>query len=101
MGLNHFFIDFDYKHRAKDLLRVYSHFFNELGRFPGSLEFAIVPQGDIPNFINTSGIISPNVLYNRFRASDVRELVSVQMLASLHMYLGGSPSLSQRTMTEF
>ena len=76
-------------------------FFNELGRFPRSLEFAIVPQGNIPNFINTSEIISPSDLYNRFRASDARELVSVQMLASLHMYLGDSPSLLQRTMTEF
>ena len=44
---------------------------------------------------------SPVDLYDRFRASDGRELISVQMLTSLHMYLGGSPSLSQRTMTEF
>ena len=29
------------------------------------------------------------------------KLVLVQMLASLHMYLEGSPSLSQRTMTGF
>ena len=43
----------------------------------------------------------PSDLYNRFRASNVRELVSVQMLTSLHMYLGGSHSLSQRTMTKF
>ena len=76
-------------------------FFNELGRFPGSSEFPIVPQGNIQNFINTSDIRSPSDLYNRFRASDARELVSVQMLASLHMCLGASPSLSQRTMTEF
>ena len=40
-------------------------------------------------------------MYNIFRASNVRELVSVQMLTSLHMYLGGSHGLSQRTMTGF
>ena len=40
-------------------------------------------------------------LYDRFRPSDARELVSVQMFTSLHMYLGCSPSLSQRTMTKF
>ena len=39
-------------------------FFNELGRFPGSLKFATVPQGEVPNFINTSYIISPGDLYD-------------------------------------
>ena len=52
LQLNKFFIDFDYKHNAQDLLRAYPRFFNELGRYPGSLEFAIVPQGEIPNFIH-------------------------------------------------
>ena len=32
LWLNYFFIDFDYKHNAQDLLRAYAHFFNELGR---------------------------------------------------------------------
>ena len=82
LRLNYFFIDFDYKHNAHDLLRAYAHFLNELGRFPGSLEFAIVPQREVPNFINTSDIISPSDFFDRFRASDARELVSVQMLAS-------------------
>ena len=75
--------------------------FNELGRFPASSKFATVLQGEVPNFINNSDTISPGDLYDRFRASDARELVWVQMLGSLHMYLGGSPSLSQWTMTEF
>ena len=101
LQLNNFFIDFDHKCNAQDLLKAYRHFFNELGRFPGSLEFAIVPEGNIPNFINSSYIILPSDLQNRFGASDARELVSLQMLTSLHMYLGGSPSLLQRTMTEF
>ena len=92
---------FYFNYNAQDLLRTYAHLFNELGRFPGSLEFATVPQGPILNFINTSDIILLSDLYNRFKASDARELVSVQMLASLHMYLGGSPSLSQKTVTEF
>ena len=94
-------MDFEYKHNARDLLGAYAHFFNELGRFLGSLEFATVPQGEVPNFINTSDIISPGDLNDRFRAPEARELVLVQILASLHMYLRGSPSLSQRTMTEF
>ena len=50
----YFFNDFDYKHTAQYLLRAHAHFFNELGRFPESLEFAIVPHskfGDIPNSI--------------------------------------------------
>ena len=99
LQLSYFFIDFDYKHDAADLLRPYAHFFNKLGRFPGSLEFAVVPQGDIPSFINTSDIISPRDLYDRFKASDARELVSVQMLGSLHMHLGSSLTPSQKIMT--
>ena len=75
--------------------------FNELGRVPGSLEFTVVPQGDIPYFINTFDIISPSDLYHKFKASDARELVSVQILASLHVYIVGSPTLSQKVMTEF
>ena len=43
LQLNYYFIDFDHKHNAPDLLRAYAQFFNELGRFPGSLEFATVP----------------------------------------------------------
>ena len=95
---SYFFIDFDYKHDAADQLRPYAHFFNKLERFPGSLEFAVVPQGDIPSFINTSDIILPRDLYDRFKASDAGELVSVQMLASLHMHLGSSLTLSQKIM---
>ena len=67
LRLNHYFIDFDYKHNAEELLRAYAHFFNELGRFPGSLEFATVP-----NFINTSEIIYLGDLHDRFRASEAR-----------------------------
>ena len=40
-------------------------------------------------------------MYNRFSELDVREVVSVKMLASLHMYFGGSSNVSQRAMTEF
>ena len=54
LRLSHFFIDFDYKHNAQDLLRAYAHFFNKLGRFPGSLEFATVPQCDTPLTLLTS-----------------------------------------------
>ena len=72
LQLNYFFFFlltyFDYKHSALTLLRAYGHFSNELGRFLRSLEFAVVPQGNIPHFINTSDIIYPSDLYHKFKA---------------------------------
>ena len=90
--LNYFFINFNNKNNARDL--AYAHFFNELGRFPGSLDLAVVPQGDIPNFIQATVIISPS-------DSDARGLVSVKFLASFHVYLGGSLNISKKAPTEF
>ena len=57
-------------------------FFNELGEFPRSLEFAVIPEGDILHFINTSDFIYPNDLYHKFKASDTRDLVSVACFPS-------------------
>ena len=70
--LNYLFVNFNKINNARDLIKAYAHFFNELGRFPGSLDLAVVPQGDIPNFIQTTDIISPSDLYNKFKSSDAR-----------------------------
>ena len=84
LRLNYFFINFNHKNNAQNLIKAYAHFFNELGRFPGSLDLAVIPQGSIPNFIQTTDIISLSNLYSKFKSSDVRGLVSVRFLASFH-----------------
>ena len=61
----------------------------------------VVPQDDIPNFIQATVIISSSDLYNKFKYSDTRGLVSVKFLASFHMYLGGSLNISKKALTEF
>ena len=98
---NYFFIDFNNQQNAYQIIRAYSHFFYELGRFPGNQNLAVVPQGNIPSFINTMDVILPNDLYTKFGATDVRGLVLVQSLTSFNRYLGNSIDISKDGMTEF
>ena len=79
----------------------YSQFYHGLGCFPGRQDLTIIPKPDLPSFIKTDEIISPNQLYEKFRGSDAKGLVSVQVLAALDIYLGGDVELSRETMTEF
>ena len=82
-------------------MSAYNYFYHVLGRFPGKLDLIIIPKPDTPAFIKTDKIISPNQLYEKFRCTDGKGLVSVQVLAGLNIHLGGAIELSRKTMTEF
>ena len=99
--LNYFFINFNNRQNAYQIIRGYSHFVYELGCFPGKQNLAVVPQGHIPSFIKSMNIISPNDLNKKFGATDMHGLVSVQFLASFNRYLGSSIDISRYAMTEF
>ena len=79
---------------------MYSHFLYELGHIPANQNLAIVPQGDIPSFINTADNISPNNLFKKFGTTDARRLVLVQPSFSFNRYLGDSINISKDAMTE-
>ena len=67
----------------------------------GSTLWKEFPKPDIPHFIKTDEIISPNQLYEKCKGSDAKGLVSVQVLAALNIYLGSNVEHSRETMTEF
>ena len=101
LRLNYFFIDFDNENNQDEIMSAYSYFYHAFGCFPGKLDLILIPKPDTPAFIKTDEIISPNQLYEKFRSTDAKGLVSVQVLAALNMHLGGDIKLSRKTMTEF
>ena len=74
-------------------------FFN--GRFLGSQELIMVPQADIPPFVNTATPLSPIDLYRNFKATDAKALVLIQALAALNIYYGGNRQISKDAFGEF
>ena len=72
-----------------------------MGHFPRRQELVIIPKPEIPPFIKSQEVISPNQLYEKCYGTDARGLVSDQMLARLNIFFGGDPEKSQKTMIEF
>ena len=68
-------------------MSAYSYFYHVLGRFPSKLDLIIILRPDVPTFIKTDDVISPNQLYEKFRGTDARGLVSAQVLATLNIFL--------------
>ena len=63
----------------------------------------ITPRPRLPAFIQTDEAISQNELFEKFRATDARRLVSIQDLAALSLFLGGDANFDVATeaMTKF
>ena len=49
----------------------------------------------------TNKVISTNQLYEEFSSTDAWVLASIQALAALNMYSGGSSEISRQALTEF
>ena len=61
----------------------------------------MVPQAQIPPFIKVQTPLSPIDLYQNFKATDARDLVSIQALAALNIHLGGDKTISKNALSEF
>ena len=61
----------------------------------------MAPQAQIPSFIKAQTPLSPIDLYQNFKATDARALVSIQALAALNIYLGGDKTISKIKLSEF
>ena len=79
-----------------NIIDIFCDFSQQHGRFPGSQDLIVVPKPEISYFIKTNKVISTNQLYEKFRSTDARGLVSIQALAALNIYYGRS-----RVWTEF
>lgn len=76
-------------------------FYFSKGKLPGSQNLNFIPQIDVPDFIKTDMPLSPINLYNKFKATNAKALVSMQGLAPLNIYLGGDRNISKRASIEF
>ena len=83
-----------------DLLDCWSSFYFERGRFPVSQERIMVPQAEISKFVATYMPLSHIDLYDKFKRTDGKGLVSIQALAALNIHLGGNKIISKNTLTE-
>ena len=84
-----------------NIIDTFCDFFQQHGRFPVSQDLIVVPKPEIPYFIKTNKVISPNQLYEKFSSTDARGLVSIQELAALNMYYGRNAETSRQALTEF
>ena len=69
--------------------------------FPSSQELTRVPQAQILPFIKTQIPLSLIDLYQNFKATDARPLVSIQALAAINIHLGGDKAISKTALSEF
>ena len=84
-----------------NFLDCWCEFYFHKGRFPGSQELIMVPQAQIPPFIKLQTPLSPIDLQQNFKATDARDLVSIQALAALNIHLGGDKTISKNSLHEF
>ena len=84
-----------------NFLDCWCEFYFHKGRFPGSQELIMVLQAQIPPFIKVQKPLSPIDLYQNFKATDARALVSIQALAALNIHLGGDKTISKNALSEF
>ena len=84
-----------------DVLDCWSDFYFTKGRFPGIQELIMVPQAQIPPFVKTQTPLSPIDLYQNFKATDAKALISIQALAALNKHYGGNKTVSKNALTEF
>ena len=94
-------IDLKNDPNTSEILQTFNRFFFALGRFPAFNELTVVPMGDVPNFVQSSDVISPSELYKRYNLGDTRRLVCVHFLAALSVHLGGNKMISKNAMTGF
>ena len=83
------------------IIDTFCDFFQQRGRFPGFQDLIVLLKAEIPYFIKTNKVISTNQLYEKFSRTDARRLVSIQALAALNIYYGGSTEISRQALTEF
>ena len=86
---------------TSEILQTFDRFFFALGRFLAVNELTVIPTGDVPSFVQSSGFILPSELYKRYILGDTRYLVCVHFLATLNVHLGGNKMISETERVSF
>ena len=77
-------------------------FYFKHGRFPGNNDLTILPQTNLPSVVDQLSVeVSPVQLYEKFRNTDSKNLVSFQTIVALFLYYGGEKLTAKRAMDEW
>ena len=77
-------------------------FYFKHGRFPGNGDLTILPQTQLPKFIDQLSVeVSPVELYKKIGNGDAKSLVSFQAVVALFLYYGGESIIAKRAMDEW
>ena len=77
-------------------------FYFKHGRFPGNNDLTILPQTSLPSVVDQlSAEVSPVQLYEKFKNTDSKNLVSFQAIVALFLYYGGEKITAKRAMDEW
>ena len=100
---NNYFVNLGETNEFSDhnIIDTFCDFFQQHGKFRSSKDLIVFSKPEIPYFIKTNKVISTNQLYEKFSSTDAWALVSIQALAALNMYYGGSVEISRQVLTEF
>ena len=77
-------------------------FYFKHGRFPGNNDLTILPQTNLSSVVDQLSVeVSPVQLYEKFRNTDSKNLVSFQAIVALFLYYGGEKLTAKRAMDEW
>ena len=77
-------------------------FYFKHGRFPGNNDLTILPQTNLPSVVDQLSVeVSPVQLYEKFKNTDSKNLVSFQAIVALFLYYGGEKLTAKRAMDEW
>ena len=77
-------------------------FYFKHGRFPGNNDLTILPRTNLPSVVDQLSVeVSPVQLYEKFKNTDSKNLVSFQAIVALFLYYGGEKLTAKRAMDEW
>ena len=77
-------------------------FYFKHGRFPGNNDLTILPQTSLPSLVDELSVeVSPVQLYEKFKNTDSKNLVSFQAIVALFLYYDGEKITAKRAMEEW
>ena len=77
-------------------------FYFKHGRFPENNDLTILPQTNLPSVVDQLSVeVSPVQLYEKFKNTDSKNLVSFQAIVALFLYYGGEKLTAKKAMDEW
>ena len=83
-------------------LDTWVNFYFKQGRFPGNNDLTILPQTDLPEYIDQLSVeVSPVELYKKFGQGDTKCLASFHAIVALFLNYGGNLKTAKKAIEEW